>query len=79
MAPIGIDLHRGKQKTADDASAVLPENRITCRNQTTGLTYCNLTALHRTTQKAESGIASNKPNAESKTAPQKKKEKMTPA
>ena len=41
--------------------------------------YLDLSARQKTTQNAESGIASKSPKSEWKTAPQKKKLKMTPA
>lgn len=45
----------------------------------TPLMYFSFKARHKTTQKAESGMASSNPTIEWKTAPQKKKLKITPA
>ena len=76
LAPAGRGMHDHTGRFVDDKNVIVLIYRV-CH--TTGLMYFCLTALQRTTQNAESGIASSIPSNGPSTIPQKKKLKMTPA
>ena len=73
---------RGCRRRRARAESLFPrELRAKCRAAayTTGRMYFAASARHRTTQNAESGIASSMPSSGPSTVDQKKKLKMTPA
>ena len=65
-----------KKTTREPVTSVF---RLSARAQTTGRMYLDLSARQRTTQNAESGIASSIPSMGPRIVAQKKKLKITPA